>query len=315
MNNQRPVGQKEKIKNILTCVLVAVALILVIFVVTGSSSDEDETTTQTTLTSAVVATTPAPTTTQPTTTEPTTTETTTTEPTTTQPPTTVPTTVTEPLTTLPAGPTNEEILKVVYDGINSLKSVNASFKAVKYQNIVINVTDCSFPAFLTIINSVISLIANEETFEYDFTNGKGFDPEEGIETTSNTMIAPSNIPFGLTIDGVASASCVDEGENKVYSVTLVPETGTFENPRPQHHGVACDTLDFSLFEIPTGRITKSDFNYPGAIITVTVNPQGQVIRYTEHIDMNGVGEGEAFGITASATLDGYIDESWDITWK
>ena len=64
-----------------------------------------------------------------------------------------------------------------------------------------------------------------------------------------------------------------------------------------------------------GQVTKADFNYPGATGTVTYDKYGRVVGYSEHIDMNGVGEGQALGISASASLEGYIDESWQIVWK
>ncbi len=233
--------------------------------------------------------------------------------TTTLPPTTALPVTTEPTTK--AEPDKEDILKYVTDGVNALKAADASYVGKKTQNIVIDVTDCSYPAFLPIINGVVKLIANEEVLEYDFTNGKCIDPEEKIEVSTDDTIPPVGTAFALTIDGVKEATYEKVGSNTKYSVTIVPETGTFEQPKPTHHGVACDTLDFSLFEIPTGEITKSDFNYPGAVVTVTYDENGKVVGYSEHIDMNGVGEGQAFGITATADMEGYIDESWEIVWK
>lgn len=212
-------------------------------------------------------------------------------------------------------PNKEEILMIVSDSINLLKSPNASYVGVKNQDITINVTDCSFQAFTGIINSVIDRLADEETFEYDFTNGVGIDPEENVQMNTTDAIAPAGVPFALTADGVISASFEKQGENTVYSVTLVPEMGTYQNPKPTHHGVSVDTLDFSLFEIPMGEITKADFNYPGAIVTVTLDPYGKVIGYSEHVDMNGIGEGRAMGITANASMEGYIHETWEIRWK
>lgn len=228
------------------------------------------------------------------------------------------TSATEPTTEEPTTkgePTTEEILKIVTDGVNALKAADASYVGTKTQNIVIDVTDCSYPAFLGIINGVVKMIADEEVLDYDFTNGVCIDPETKEEATAINTIPPVGTPFALTTDGIASASYEKIGENTKYSVTLVPETGTYQQPKPTHHGVACDTLDFSLFEIPAGEITKSDFNYPGATVTVTLDEDGNVVGYSEHIDMNGVGEGKAFGITATASMEGYIDESWEIVWK
>lgn len=264
-----------------------------------------------------------PTTEQITATTPTTAPITTSAPITDAPPTTVTTTlppVTEPSTsatqpTESPEPSDEEILMAITNGINAIKASDASYVGTKTQNIVIDVTDCSYPAFLTIINSVVKLIANEEVLVYDFTNGKCIDPEENVEVTANDTIPPVGTPFALTMEGVREASYQKVGDNTVYSVTLVPETGTYDQPKPPHHGVACDTLNFSLFEVPMGEITKSDFNYPGAIITVTYDKDGKVVGYSEHIDMNGVGEGQALGITATADMEGYIDESWQIVWK
>lgn len=225
-----------------------------------------------------------------------------------------PVTTTEVQTTK-GEPTKQEILQIITDAINTIKASDASYIGTKTQDIVIDVTDCSFPAFLSIINGVVDMIANKEVLKYDFTNGMCLDPEEKVQVSAMDTIPPVGTPFALTIDGVASASYEKIGDNAKYSVTLVPETGTFQQPKPTHHGVACDTLDFSLFEIPVGRITKSDFNYPGAIITVTLDKNGTVVGYSEHIDMNGVGEGVAMGISASASMKGYIDEQWEIVWK
>ncbi len=223
--------------------------------------------------------------------------------------------VTTTVPTTKGEPTKADILKKVTDGINALKAPDASYVGTKTQNIVIDVTDCTYPAFLGIINGVVRAIANEEILEYDFTNGRCMDPEGDSEITTSQAIPPEGAPFALTVEGVREAKIEKNGENTKYIVTLVPETGTFENPKPPHHGVACDTLDFSLFQLPIGRITKSDFNYPGATVTVTYDKSGRVVGYSEHLDMDGTGEGEALGITASADLEGYIDESWVIVWK
>ncbi len=230
----------------------------------------------------------------------------------------VPTSVPESTTKVPttsSEPTKAEILKKVTDGINALKASDASYLGTKTQNIVINVTDCTYPAFLGVINSVIKAIANEEILEYDFVNGKCMDPEGDNEITTNDTIPPVGTAFALTVEGVREAKIEKSGDNTTYTVILVPETGTLQQPKPPHHGVACDTLDFSLFSIPMGEITKSEFNYPGATITVTYDQNGKVVGYSEHLDMDGVGEGKALGITASANLNGYIDESWVIVWK
>lgn len=317
--NKKPrLNKNDRIGIITVTVLAVVVLVLLSASIGGAFSNKEPSSPW--VSSAPISTAPDATTaavnvtaSQITTTVPSSSATTTAAPTT-ENTTAAPVTTTEEPTTK-GEPTAEEILKIVTDGVNALKASDASYVGTKTQDIVIEVTDCSFPAFLSIINSVVDMIANQEILEYDFTNGVCTDPEENVEVSAMDTIPPVGTPFALTAEGVASASYEQIGDNTKYSVTLVPETGTYSQPKPTHHGVACDTLDFSLFSIPAGEITKSDFNYPGATVTVTLDKNGRVVGYSEHIDMDGVGEGKAFGITATASMEGYIDESWVIVWK
>ena len=89
---------------------------------------------------------------------------------------------------------------------------------------------------------------------------------------------------------------------------------TMDNPRPPHHKSAGDTFDCRNVPLPFGEITKADFDYPGATISVTVAPDGRVIRYYQILKIDGVGEGAAMGLTASGKILGQVDEIWDITY-
>lgn len=219
-------------------------------------------------------------------------------------------------TTEKAEPSTEEILAQINKGINSLKSDTASFKANKKQIISIDLLDCSVPALTGAINMVIDFFEGEETAEYDVTNGKAPDPEKsGAEIVVNHEIPPTDKPFSLTAEGVAEAKAEKTDKGTLYSVKVVPETSTLENPRPPHHNAACDTLDFSAFELPVGELTKVDFEYPGATVSVLVDSTGKAVQYRERLEIKGTGEGGAFGITGSGTMEGYIEETWDIQWK
>lgn len=209
----------------------------------------------------------------------------------------------------------EEILKVVADGVNALKAENATYKGVKSQDLSIDLTECSVPALVGIANTVIDLFEGVETLEYNFENGKAMDPEDKVEITAAEAFPPTGKPFSLTdVSGVAEAKTEKDGENTVYTVVLVAETSTLEDPRPPYHDSACDTLDYSTFELPVGKITKADFEYPGATVSVTLDKDGRVVGYHERLNMAGVGEGTAIGLTASGRMEGYIDESWVITY-
>ncbi len=209
----------------------------------------------------------------------------------------------------------QEILKVVTDGVNALKAENATYKGVKSQNLSIDLTECSVPALVGIANTVIDFFEGEEVLEYNFENGKAIDPEDKVEITAAEAFPPTGKPFSLTdINGVAEAKTEKDGENTVYTVVLVHETSTLEDPRPPYHDSACDTLDYSTFELPMGQITKADFEYPGATVSITLDKDGRVVGYHERLNMAGVGEGTAIGLTASGRMEGYIDESWVITY-
>ena len=221
---------------------------------------------------------------------------------------------TEPSTKAPEnGESKEEILKKVADGINALKAPDANYYAHKNQYIDIKLTDCSVPQVMSLINGVLERFMGQEEFDYDFVNGVADDPDEGGQITTDKAIPPSLKPFGLTIDGVENAWVEKDGENTVYTITVVPEESTMDS-KPKYHDVACDVIALESLNIPA-KITRADYKYSGTKISVTYNPQGQVIRYHEYFDMYGVGEGGAMGITATCVMEGYIDETWDIQWK
>lgn len=209
----------------------------------------------------------------------------------------------------------EEILKVVSDGVNALKAGDASFTGHKVQNIKIELVDSSMPSMNGFVNNIIKAFVKEEVYDYDFTNGVAEDPENGGTSASKSIFPPGDADFTLKKEGVASAKKTKEGENTVYSVVIVAETSTLENPRPPHHNSAADTLDLSTVNIPVATITKADFEYAGATVSVTLNPEGEVVGYYEKLPISGTGEAKALGLSGYGTIEGYLEENWDIKWK
>ena len=210
--------------------------------------------------------------------------------------------------------TKEEILSKVTEGVNSIKSENATYTAVRSQTISLDLEECSLPAFVGIVNKVMDFFEGETITEYSFVNGKGIDAKTGEEITAIGSIPPSNELFRLTPEGMADATMTKDGENTVYTVVVVPESSTMDNPRPPHHHSAGDTFDVRKVELPVGAITKADFDYPGASISITVAPDGKVIRYHQLLKVDGVGEGAAMGLTASGKIVGSVEEIWNITY-
>lgn len=222
---------------------------------------------------------------------------------------------TEQSSTLPQKDEKQEILDVITEGINTLKASDASFKGHKEQVLDMELTECSAPSFVGIVNKIMQLFIETEIYDFDFTNGKGMDPENKVETTTMDTFPPVGKNFSLTIDGVAEATKEQQGENTVYRVKLKPEKSTKDNPKTQYHETACDTLDLSSFKLPIGEITKADLEYPGATVGITLDKNGKVVGYYERLDIIGTGEAAAIGMTGGGTVVGYIDETWTIQWK
>ncbi len=312
MSKEKKLASEQRKGQLLVAVLSVVAVCLLVFCINASKPEEPQTPVAGTTT---------------TTTQPVTTTTTVPAPTTTEVPvsTTAPTTAAPDITDAPATTTTTtapavvdetaEILKVVSDSVNLLKSDKANFTGHKVQNINIHLVDSSVPSVNGIINGVIKAFVKEEILDYDFTNGISPNPEGEGTVNGNNTFPPGDKPFELTKEGVASAKKEMQGENTVYTVVIVHETSTLENPRPPHHNAGADTLDLSSVEIPIITLTKVDFDYPGATVSVTLNPQGQVVGYYERLDISGTGEGYGLGITGYGTIEGYMEEKWDIKWK
>lgn len=217
--------------------------------------------------------------------------------------------------TAPAETTNQEILNIITNGINSLKSSDASFVGHKVQTLDMELTECSVPGFSGIVNSIIDMFVETEIYDFDFTNGKGYDPENKKDVTSLEAFPPEGRNFALTSDGIVSATEEVQGDNTVYRVKLKSEKSTKDNPKTLYHENACDTLDLSGFNLPIGEITRADLDYPGAIVGVTVDKNGKVIEYYERLEIIGVGEAAAAGMSGSGKIEGYVDETWTIEWK
>lgn len=294
-------SDKKGIALIVFLGVVAVFLLFSVFAPSGSDVPVQQTTNSTTVfsTESTTQSTTVQTTTAQTTTQSTTQSTTAA--------TTQPTTVVTDET--------EEVLNAITKGLAELKSENANFIGEKTQVISIELLDCSVPAMVGTINWIIDFFEGEETYTYDFTNGKCMDPEKNVEATSFSIIPPPNAAFALTKEGVASAKKEQQGEYTVYTLTVVPESSTLENSKPPHHSVACDVLDFSLFELPVGELKKADLHYVGAVITIKVDKDGKVVEYSEDMGITASGEAGVGSISGSGNMEGSIKESWKITWK
>lgn len=308
MKNKEKTTSEQKKGQLLIVLLSVIAVCLLVFCINAVKKNETQTPVAgTTTTQAPVITTTAPSATASATTQTPVSTTAPEEPSTEAPS----TTTTAPVAVDEAA----EILKVVSDSVNLLKSDKANFTGHKEQSINLELVDSSVPYVNDIINGVIKAFVKTEKLDYDFTNGISPDPEGDGTVDGYNTFPPGDKPFELTKEGVAKATKTADGENTVYTVVIVHETSTLENPRPPHHNAGADTLDLSSVEIPIITLTRVDFDYPGATVSVTLNPQGEIVGYYERLEISGTGEGYGLGITGYGTIEGYMEEKWDIKWK
>lgn len=205
-----------------------------------------------------------------------------------------------------------QILEAMCMAVNSVKTAQ-NFGAVKYQNISINLDDCSVPMAVSLVNPIIQNFTGEETLNYQFVNGTCIGPKSGEPVTPNLVIPPSDRLFALDPNGVTAAVVTKNGTETTYSISVVGETATLESPAPYYHAMCMDYLDMNALDLGIAKINSGSYTYPGSTVNVTVNQLGQIIRYEEYMPLSAYGEG-TLGFTASGTISGFLHEVWTFTW-
>ena len=207
---------------------------------------------------------------------------------------------------------NPETLTYLNNAVNTLRTT-PNFTAIKDQVVDIQLTDCSVSSFTSIINGFIKGLTGDETYTYTFANGMATDPEERIQVSVMTAIPPTDKDFTLMADGIDSLTSVADGTNTVYTIVLKSETTTAADPVPYYHGNAMDYLDITDLDLPI-EVTAADFVYTGATIDITVDDQGRVVKLHENMPINAYGAGKLGFLSANATIEGYLDETWTVTY-
>lgn len=210
---------------------------------------------------------------------------------------------------------NDEIVSRVSNAVNTLKQTQ-NFTADRKLNVVVQVVDCSVPSVIDqindIINNIVSTAEPQETLT--FVGGVATNTK-GEQLTAATTVPPENNNFTLTSAGVASAKAEKQGENTVYTINLIAESTTGDNPVPVHNAGSLGYLDITSLGLPSiVKITKANMNYPGSTIVATVDKYGKLINLKNYLPMTGDGEASVMGLGGSAQFEGYLDEEWTITY-
>ena len=221
---------------------------------------------------------------------------------------------------VPAGPTDdpaslskEQVLEKVTKYMAQVKS-EQNMTATKKENIDVELTDLSVSSAKNIVQGIIDNLAGSEEATFTFSGGQGTDPD-GNAVTPNDVIPPTKKAFALTDAGVASAKAEKSGDNTVYTVVLVAESTTLENPAPAHNAVAIGYLDLAGLDLPsTVQLTKADMQYPGSTVVVTVDANDKVVALKNELPMTGVGEAKIGPLSGSASFGGALNEEWTFTY-
>ncbi len=227
---------------------------------------------------------------------------------------TVPTPSAEPSTDAPANnvdPSSLSKAQVIEKMNGYMKELKAeqNVQAHKSENITVEVTDCSVPAAVSLINNVISGIAGSEELDYSIGNGS--------TTAGETMfgiIPPTNKDFLLTDAGVVTATAKASGADTVYTVVLVAESTTISAPSPVHNSTAIGFLDIASLDLPGVTMEAADMKYPGSTVEITVNADGKVTKLVNKLPMEGNVTAKISFFNGNAAFKGGLEESWTFTY-
>ena len=213
----------------------------------------------------------------------------------------------------PLSLSKEEIIAEVNKYVNQVKKEqNMTAKATSVVNI--SVTECSAQSLVNTINNVITNITDKFGGEenYTFVNGQATDAD-GNAVTPWDVIPPTSKDFSAIDAGVVSAKVEKVGENTMYTIVMVVEDTTMENPVPTYNSTVIGYLNLASIDLPF-KLTRADMHYPGSTVSVVVNPDGKVVELINKLPMEGTGATKLIGKEAFASFGGALDEKWTFTY-
>ena len=223
----------------------------------------------------------------------------------------------------PSSLSKEEILAKITEAMKKLEN-EQNFTARKVENTTINVVNSSASdAALKILNSVIQSSAGEKIANYSFVSGHATGVDDSGKTvkgeedvTPRDVIPPIKDPntFSLEIDGVKNATAESNGDGAIYTLMLVEESTTVDNPIPYHNTKAIGYLDLTSINVPGATFTKADRHYSGSVVTVTVDGDGRVTNIHYYLPMDGNGSAKMGFLSGDASFEGSNDEVWEFRY-
>ncbi len=161
-----------------------------------------------------------------------------------------------------------------------------------------------------IINSIIQSI---KPLVYNFENGYAVDPKTKATVTPFDVLPPSGEAFRIDPAGVTKFNTVNNPDGTTtYSVWIQEETCDL-NEHPKYHSTCMGYLKLEQFDLKGVKITSGTVIYHEGQFSMTVDANGVPVRLFASLPMTGSGAGE-LGIQATASLTGFLEDTWDFTW-
>ncbi len=189
-----------------------------------------------------------------------------------------------------------------------------NFTAYKSQTGEVEIVDLSIPGLRTpgefILNEIVQSM---KPLTYEFVNGAATDPKTKETVTPFDVIPPSGESFYIDVNGVTKYNVTENADGSVtYSVWIREETCDL-NEHPKYHSTCMGYLKLEQFDLKGVQIHSGTVIYHEGRIDITVDKNGLPTVLCEYLPMTGHGEG-SLGLTATASLTGYLEETWTFYW-
>ncbi len=226
---------------------------------------------------------------------------------------TTPTQVSTPAVEQPAEITLDYTIGKIEEAVAYLRNAK-NYTAVKYQTGNAEILELSISWLRTpgemIINKIIESI---KPLQYDFQDGYAVDPKTKETVTPFDVLPPSGEQFSIDPAGVTKYNVTANPDGTTtYSVWIQEET-TDLNEHPKYHSTCMGYLKLEQFDLGGVKITSGTVIYHEGQFDITVDANGVPVRLFASLPMTGSGAGE-LGIQATATLTGYLQDTWEFTW-
>ena len=111
--------------------------------------------------------------------------------------------------------------------------------------------------------------------------------------------------------GVSSASAARNGGDIVIVINLAAEIGTADAPAEHNNGIIGNP---AVFFAGSGTVTvgKVEYTCVGSTVKLTVGQDGYVRSASYSVPLHIVGEVSVGAISGEVTIDGVLNELWDM---